>query len=323
MANNITEGFEISPQQKRLCFLQQQGQALSARCAILLEGELSRAALQRSLRQTVERHEILRTTFERVPSLKLPLQVIAEGGTACLTEEDWSGSSHVEQEARFEALWAAGAGGGLNCEHGQVLRARLIRLDAGRHVLVLSLPALCADSRSLKNLAGELRAAYADAAGAGGVAGEPLQYADYTAWQNELLAGENAAKGRAYWAGRAPSLSSSGTLPFRRELRPDQPRSYAVISLPCATEITAAVSALAANLNASADSLLLTCWHILLWRLAGRPSGTLAVAQVCDGRKYEELEGALGLFARAVPITCQLSAEMSFAEALAAVRRSA
>jgi len=323
MANNVTEGFEISPQQKRLCFLQQQGQALFARCAILLEGELSRDALQRSLQRTVERHEILRTTFERVPSLKLPLQVIAESGTACWAEEDWSGSSPAEQEARLEALWAAGAGGGLTCEHGQVLRARLIRLDTGRHVLVLSLPALCADSRSLQNLAGELCAAYADADGADGADGEPLQYADYTAWQAELLAGENAVQGRAFWAGRAPSLVSGGTLPFRGESRPEQPRTDAVVSLPCDAALTAAVSALTAGLNTSAESLLLTCWHLLLWRLAGRPSGTLAVAQVCDGRKYEELDGALGLFARAVPVACQLSAEMSFGEALAAVSRSA
>src|ERR1700754_1580907 len=73
------EGFRLSPQQARLWLLKGQNPAdhLSL-CAIFIDGSLDAEALKRASRETVARHEILRTGFYGRPGVKIPLQVIAE-----------------------------------------------------------------------------------------------------------------------------------------------------------------------------------------------------------------------------------------------------
>jgi non-ribosomal peptide synthetase component F len=58
----------------------------------------------------------------------------------------------------------------------------------------------------------------------------------------------------------------------------------------------------------------LACWQVLLWRLSGQPE--IVVATGYDGRKYDELERALGLFARYLPISIELERDLPFATLL-------
>ncbi|HEX5720291.1 MAG TPA: amino acid adenylation domain-containing protein, partial [Thermoanaerobaculia bacterium] len=64
--------------------------------------------------------------------------------------------------------------------------------------------------------------------------------------------------------------------------------------------LKAALEAMAAARQSTVAAVLLTCWQLLLWRLSGQSD--IAVGVICDGRKFEELGSALGLFARAVPV---------------------
>src|SRR5689334_1485865 len=73
------EGFRLSPQQARLWLLKGQNPADHlSQCAILVEGTLDEEALKRAVRETVARHDILRTGFYSRPGVKIPLQVIEE-----------------------------------------------------------------------------------------------------------------------------------------------------------------------------------------------------------------------------------------------------
>ena len=81
MQKTITEGFRLSPQQRRLWLLQQGGDRLPyrAQCAILVEGELDATRLRAALSRAVERNEILRTGFQSLPGMAVPVQVISDG----------------------------------------------------------------------------------------------------------------------------------------------------------------------------------------------------------------------------------------------------
>ena len=73
------EGYRLSPQQQHLWLLQQGGAAYLSQCAVRLAGKLNRELLREALYRVVNRHEILRTTFQRPPGIKLPVQAIGEG----------------------------------------------------------------------------------------------------------------------------------------------------------------------------------------------------------------------------------------------------
>ena len=72
------ESFRLSPQQRHLCALQQAEDSFPYRMhyAVRLEGFLDVPRLRGALKQLVKRHEILRTSFPRLPGLMLPIQVI-------------------------------------------------------------------------------------------------------------------------------------------------------------------------------------------------------------------------------------------------------
>ena len=67
-------GYRLSPQQRRLWALRQEGGSYRVQCGWRLQGGLDRAALLRTLGVLVARHEILRTRFVASPGVKLPLQ---------------------------------------------------------------------------------------------------------------------------------------------------------------------------------------------------------------------------------------------------------
>ena len=67
---------------------------------------------------------------------------------------------------------------------------------------------------------------------------------------------------------------------------------------------------LAQSYKTSPAVCLLSVWQVLAWRLTGRSDFILG--SYVDGRNYEELQDALGLFAKYLPLRCQLDAGSSF-----------
>jgi len=76
MSQSTTAGFQLSPQQKHLWMLETEESAFHATVAVLLEGKLKAEDLQVALKTIIALHELLRTTFERRPGMKFPVQVV-------------------------------------------------------------------------------------------------------------------------------------------------------------------------------------------------------------------------------------------------------
>ena len=236
----MTDGFKLSPQQKRIWFLQQASTAFRAQCEIAIDGPVDVGWLRGVVRQIVERHEILRTTFEREPGVRTPMQVI--GAEAAF-------SFHVD-----------------------------------RRGLKIDLPALCADASTLRYFFDELCQLYAGHA----VETEPMQYADFAAWQNELLESEAANAGVEFWKQR------------------DIPRAL------LASESFQPVRFKSDNDYKTDRATLEACWVTLLWRLQQQPE--LVLGHVFDGRNYDELKGAFGPMSRCVPLRIRMDQHASLIE---------
>ena len=159
MQKETIQGYRLSPQQERLWLLQQKHPGpYCAQCSWLLEGPLDRPKLRRLLNVLVERHEILRTTFQNLPDVLIPVQVISEAASIAWHEYDLMGLSQSAQQERLETLFQQQC---TSCfAQGPSLVCEIIKLEPKRHVLNLCLPALCADLKSLRNLLSEFCVAY-------------------------------------------------------------------------------------------------------------------------------------------------------------------
>ncbi len=309
------EGFRLSPQQKHLWLLQQDNPAYRAQCALLLEGDLKLEVLKEALQRVINRHEILRTTLQRVAGMNVPFQVIAGSSTPSWDSADLSDWELQKQESKIEELLQEERRRPFDFEREPPLRISLLTLSAHKHVLLLTLPSLCADAWTLKNLVHEISRFYAADLEGDEPPDEPLQYADFSEWQNELLEtdDEMAERARAYWRKQEFAGLPAVTLPF--EVRSNEAVfEHDLLAFEIDPDTLAKIEEIVRKRETSEPVFLLACWQTLLWRLAGQSE--IVVSTAYDGRKYEELEGALGLFAKWLPVRCHFDANFQFSEVL-------
>src|SRR5262245_21009876 len=82
----MIEGYRLSPQQKRLWFLQRSNSLFRVEVDIRMDGPLNLIYLEQALDRLHERHEILRTAFESLPGMDLPIQVVNNSSSYSLVE---------------------------------------------------------------------------------------------------------------------------------------------------------------------------------------------------------------------------------------------
>ena len=312
MSNDTAAGFRLSTQQERL-WSQQTGNAASfwAECELLVEGPLDAAKLQAVIRGVIERHEILRTVFHRRTGLKLPFQVILDAPDFAWRAEDLSALGESAQRKKICSL-VSNRDAGFDLEKGPALFVVLTTLAPQKHALVLSLPALCADLRTMQNLAMEIGRAYADGFDE---TNEVTQYADVAEWQQELLASDETKTGRDYWRDycRKIDFSSLDSVlsAFERKTASDFSPDVVVKQV--------GVAQLPSRPDRSPQDLLLACWQTLLLRMTGRPSVTVGCQ--FDGRNYPELASSLGMLAKFLPLESTCADGTTFSDLLDQIQR--
>jgi amino acid adenylation domain-containing protein len=300
MQDKQVQGFRLSPQQRRLWWLQQaaEGVAFRVQAVVRIEGDLDAAGLWSAILRVVAGTEVLRTSFQSLGGMALPLQVIRKELPPHRLERDLSSLAVAERRAAVDALlrdeWAAPYAP----ESDSPLRFLLATLEPGLSLMAVTLPALCADRAGAVNLVREIARVYGSG-GTGEAAGPEMQYVDLAEWQNDLLEAEETRAGREHWAARERSWQGGlgCELPAGRDGR------FMPASLPVAiSPLTAGrLESLARGGDVSVASLLLAAWGLLLGRWRGGETPPLGLA--ADGRRYRELADAVGPFARVLPLT--------------------
>ena len=287
MSTDAVSGFKLSQQQQRAWLQHSSGLAPCCRGEWRIRGSLDETRLRTALQSVIARHEILRTLFHHQSGMILPFQIIQADGLA-----QWSDMVPV------------GAG---DLEHGNVVQASLYVDAAGFHTLILQLPVLLADARSMQLLGEEVAHAYTHRAAPDDV----LQYADFVSWQDEFLTGADSKVGRDYWRDQCRKLdfTARSPLPFERATEAGRYAPEALV-VSLGSEHSARLDALAARHDLSAADPLCCAWAVLLRRLTHRSD--LILGLEVDGRQYEELNGAVGLFAKLLPLPFAPSAATPF-----------
>ncbi|MDZ8257280.1 amino acid adenylation domain-containing protein [Nostoc sp. ChiQUE01b] len=312
MPNQITQGFRLSPQQKHLWSLQQHSLAYFAQCAILLKGNLKPEALKAALEQVVVRHGILRTTFQHLPGMKIPVMVL--GNTKILSWRDIY-LSHCEPKklsSKIEYFFQEARGFSLDFEQGALLHVSLLTLSVNKYILLISLPSLCADTWTLKNLVTEISNSYSACLQENAVSEEVVQYLQFSEWQNQLLEDEDAQTAKQYWDEQKISTLASLKLPFENKLLQLSKFEVDCYRLNIIPNITAKITTLAQKYNTSVAVVLLACWQTLIWRLTRQAD--IVIGMASDRRDYEELHNLLGLVASWLPIKSYFTPDLCFKE---------
>nr|WP_234355555.1 non-ribosomal peptide synthetase [Kitasatospora aureofaciens] len=314
----------LSFAQRRLWFLHRMdgpSATYNMPLALSLTGDLDRPALHAALADVVARHESLRTVFRETDGV--PYQVVLSAAQARpdlpVVELD---------EGRLAERLAETARRGFDLAAEPPVRAELYALAPDRHALLVVVHHIAADGWSMGPLSADLAAAYAARC-----RGEepqwsplPVQYADYSEWQRDLL-GDAAdpdslfARQLGYWKQELTGVPQQLQLPADRP-RPSvasQRGGRVVVGLDA--ELHRALRDLAAARGASMFMVLQAGLAALLTRLG---AGTdIPIGSPIAGRTDQSLDELVGFFVNTLVLRTDTGGDPGFAELLGRVRQKA
>ncbi len=313
MNTTVVEGYQLSPQQKRLWLLKQQFQDMPGRvrCNVLLKGDVDIACLRAAFQATIDRHEILRTLFQTIAGMDVPLQVIGTTATAWLADGDLPSLEEHCSPQDFESMLPEIMQQNPEQDSNSPATAKLYTLGQVTHVLLLDMPALWLDQQGLECFVSDLMHSYQ--ADETSETEEPVQYAAVAQWLNELLDGQESAEGQTYWQERLAATQTP--VPFARAAGADrhfQPQRLRTIVAPA---IVDKIDALSGASPVAWQAFLLTSFSLLLWKL-GRMTADedIIIGSAIDGRTEPELHAVPGLLTRYLPLLAHLESQDTYAE---------
>ncbi|SFX78277.1 amino acid adenylation domain-containing protein, partial [Pseudomonas sp. NFACC43] len=264
--------------------------AFNMPAGLRLRGELDIEALRRALDRIVARHESLRTRF--VSLAGQARQVIDPPRSLALEVVDLS----VPGAADWQALCAEQANQPFDLTSQWPIRARLLRLGADDHVLLVTVHHLVSDGWSMGVLTEEFSGLYQAFSQGRGDPLPPLarQYGDYTLWQRQWLQADELQRQRTYWTRHLSGAPTCVTLPTDRP-RPAR-QDYAGASLPVRIEpgLTQALKALGRRHGTTLYMTLLAAWAVVVSRFSGQSE--VVIGSPVANRNRVELESMIGFF---------------------------
>jgi amino acid adenylation domain-containing protein len=283
-----------------------------------LRGELHSRILERCFQEIERRHESLRTVFADRDGE--PFQVILPPVPRPIPRVDLATLPPARRETEAWDLAGAEARRLFDLARGPLWRTHLVRLDAGDHLLLVTMHHIISDAWSLGVFYRELSLLYpAFLAGRPSPLPElPVQYPDFALWQRGRLQGERLEEEIRFWRGQLAGA------PDRLELATDFPRpavrSYggARRTLDLPTGFADALSAHTQVAGASLYMVLLAGFDALLHRYSGQDDVVLGAPVA--GRTHVETEGLMGFFVNTVVFRVPVGGDPTYGELLGRVR---
>ncbi|NTX60084.1 hypothetical protein HUA74_05375 [Myxococcus sp. CA051A] len=286
--------------------------------AMRLEGPLNRDALTRAVATLVERHEVLRTTFELRGDT--PVQVIAPPGSTAMEPVDLCA---LDAEAQQEALRRL-----LHDEHrrridlarGPLFRAWLLLLSEQHHVMVLMMHHTVVDGASRGALVHELTVLYAAF-----LAGEPcpfaplrLQYADYARWQRRWVQEEVLPRQLGYWKQQLAAPPPRLEWPTRSKGMEQRRYHGGSVDFSVEHEVVERLRVVGQQAGSTLFMVLLSSLYVLLARACGQRD--LLIGTPAAHRGHTDLEPLVGTFINTLALRLRPEGAPSFLELLAHAR---
>ncbi|NWA24238.1 amino acid adenylation domain-containing protein [Pseudomonas gingeri] len=316
IARSTSQGpLPLSYAQQRFWFLDQyqpDNPFYSLPLALTIDGPLDVEIVQQVLNLMVARHAPLRTRFNSEGGVLQ--QTILATLEIPVTRVDFSplgdhATIEIAQAIRQEAYQP------FNLAQGPLIRARLLQSAPQRHVLLLTLHHIICDGWSSNVLQRDFSALY-DALVQGRpspLPALPIEYADYTRWEQQHLTGPWLEEQLAFWQAHLANAPTS------LDLQTDFPRHAStgqegdvrkmVVPQPLARQL----ETFARAHDATLFMVMVTAMNVLLQRMTGQEDLCIGVM---SANRPEGTEGLVGNFINVVPLHSHIQGDEAFSNLL-------
>ncbi|UGT45855.1 amino acid adenylation domain-containing protein [Nocardia yamanashiensis] len=320
------ERMPLSGAQQRLWMLNRmepESAAYNMLLGLRLHGALDRTAMTAALTDVVGRHESLRTAFPDVDGAACQRVSPTDAVITGLAPET-VGAGEIDRVLReFGSI-------GFDLAAAPPLRVRLFEVTDAEGAVAHQLLAVLvhhaiADGFSLAPFARDLATAYAARVRSAVPDWQPLpvQYADYTLWQHELLGAADdpdslLSQELSYWSARLAGLPVESGLPPHRPRPATRTRAAERVTLTVPDQTARRLREVARRQGATLFMVLHAGLATVLARLSG--GRDIALGTPVAGRGDARLDDLIGMFVNTLVLRVKLDAAESFTELLARVR---
>lgn len=319
----LQRNYPLSFQQQSMWLLPQiaPGSPLLNLCfSMRLHGMLKVNVLQKTLKEIIKRHSMLRTSFAVINDE--PRQVISDLDGFEPAVDDISLSAEGNGESKTKILSQQEAISPFDLNAGPLIRFKLIKFNALDHILVFNIHHIISDAVSIQVIRKELITLYN-----GYTRGEKpalpqikLQYHDYTVWQQKLVNKGHLVHQERYWlkelSGKLPVLH----LPTDYSRQPLQSFRGSVYRRVLDRELRKRLTTFSFRNMVPLFSTLLSAFYVLLYKCTGQTEVMVGINFA--GRHHSsDLLNIIGFFANTLPLRVDLSGNPMFRELLSQVQK--
>jgi aspartate racemase len=283
-----------------------------------LTGPLSVEALERALREIVRRHETLRTVFGTVDGELSQIVSPPASGSPLVTRDisDLPPEDRAEEAERCALEWACVS---FDMAAGPLWRTALVRLAPEEHILFITAHHIICDGWSMGLFTEELASLYeAFAEGRESPLAElPIQYADFTIWQQEWLKNNRLEDQLRYWTDKLSGLAPL-RLPTDRPRPESQTFNGAIRSILLPRVLTDALTKYSHGHDTTLFTTMLAALQALLFRYTGQSD--VFVGSPIANRNNVEIERLIGVFNNLLVLRTDLGGDPTFSELLGRTR---
>ncbi|MEM9538587.1 MAG: amino acid adenylation domain-containing protein [Cyanobacteria bacterium P01_E01_bin.42] len=324
LSTSQSEKYPVSFAQQRMWFQER----LSLKSAVSnnistslkINGSLQVPALNRALREIIRRHAILRTKLQTIDGELM--QVIAPRIDWTLPIIDLRSLTPQEQDEKVRSLIAEQGGQPIDLERDWCWRTQLIQLGKTDHVLLLTLHHIVSDAWSFDIFFRELGTLY------GAFAKEqpsplpelPVQYVDFTLWQQEYFQGNVLATELEYWKRTLESAPDVLQLPSDRPRPPVISFQGRSLSFFLPKTLENGLRQLSQQAGTTLYTTLLAALQTLLFRYCREED--ILVGSPIASRHQPEVEPLIGCFINTLVFRSDLSGNPSFRQLLDRVKNT-
>uniref|UniRef100_UPI00135B15E0 condensation domain-containing protein n=1 Tax=Aquimarina sp. AU474 TaxID=2108529 RepID=UPI00135B15E0 len=303
----IKDYYALSAAQRRLYFLYEldkESLAYNQFQVLELDGVLDSDKLNLSFQGLLARHEILRTCFEVVDDSIY--QKICESVDFEIAYYESSLDEYDKVLDDFIRPFDLGV--------APLFRVGVIALSKEEHLLIVDMHHIITDGVSHGLMIHDFMSLYEGLS----LESLPLQYKDYSEWQQSDVYQSGLQLQRNYWLAEYSEELSLLTLPMDHS-RPEI-KSYrgSNVSLHLSGEVTSSLRELGDREGATLFMTLLSILNILLSKLSNQED--VVVGTGVAGRSHADLEGIVGMFVNTLAIRNYPKGDLSFKDFLENVK---
>ncbi|ROH98482.1 amino acid adenylation domain-containing protein, partial [Chryseobacterium sp. G0240] len=299
--------YPLSSAQNRLWLIHQMDpESVAYHIPIMLEieGDLEVSKLQRTFQHLVQRHESLRTNFKEDPQGN-PIQVIKEF-TNNLFKLDYKYISENIDEEVQQFINSP-----FDLTEDLLIRGNILQTSEKKYFLVIVMHHIISDGWSIDVLTKDFFDIYANIDNNSlSLADLPIQYKDYSIWQQKELQSEEIRESKEYWTSNFNEKVSVLELPTYKTRPKHKSGKGKIVSVQINEHISLQFQKLCLDNKVTLFMGIKTLVDILLFKYSHQ--NDIIVGTPIANRVRNELQNQIGFYANTLALKANIDSAQSF-----------